>query len=79
MRDSQRTTAAASRPGTSPRYQPEWVKPIGKNYRGHTLHEIPPNGQGIAALIALGILQKFDLAEHAGGRRRTRSTCRSKR
>ena len=43
-------------------YQPEWVKPIGKNYRGHTLHEIPPNGQGIAALIALGILDRFDIA-----------------
>jgi gamma-glutamyltranspeptidase/glutathione hydrolase len=44
------------------RYQPEWVKPIAKNYRGYTLHEIPPNGQGIAALIALGILDKFDVA-----------------
>ncbi|MDO8441293.1 MAG: gamma-glutamyltransferase family protein [Polaromonas sp.] len=43
-------------------YRPEWVKPIGKDYRGYTLHEIPPNGQGIAALIALGILDKFDLA-----------------
>ena len=43
-------------------YNPEWVKPIGKNYRGYTLHEIPPNGQGIAALIALGILDKFDVA-----------------
>ncbi len=43
-------------------YRPEWVKPIGKNYRGYTLHEIPPNGQGIAALIALGILEQFDLA-----------------
>ena len=43
-------------------YQPEWVKPIGRDYRGHTLHEIPPNGQGIAALIALGILDKFDVA-----------------
>ena len=43
-------------------FQPEWVRPIGKNYRGYTLHEIPPNGQGIAALIALGILEKFDLA-----------------
>ncbi len=43
-------------------YQPEWVKPIGKDYRGYTLHEIPPNGQGIAALIALGILDKFDVA-----------------
>ena len=46
-------------------YQPEWVKPIGKNYRGYTLHEIPPNGQGIAALIALGILDKFDVASLA--------------
>jgi gamma-glutamyltranspeptidase / glutathione hydrolase len=43
-------------------YQAEWVKPISKNYRGYTLHEIGPNGQGIAALIALGILDKFDLA-----------------
>jgi len=40
----------------------EWVAPVAKNYRGYTLHEIPPNGQGIAALIALGILDKFDLA-----------------
>ncbi|MDP1902082.1 MAG: gamma-glutamyltransferase family protein [Rubrivivax sp.] len=43
-------------------YQPEWVTPISRDYRGYTLHEIPPNGQGIAALIALGILAKFDLA-----------------
>ena len=43
-------------------YHPEWVTPIARNYRGHTLHEIPPNGQGIAALIALGILDHFDLA-----------------
>jgi gamma-glutamyltranspeptidase / glutathione hydrolase len=43
-------------------YQPEWVTPIGQDYRGHRLHEIPPNGQGIAALIALGILRHFDVA-----------------
>ena len=43
-------------------YQPEWVEPIAQDYRGYTLHEIPPNGQGIAALIALGILDKFDIA-----------------
>ena len=43
-------------------FQPEWVTPIQKNYRGYTLHEIPPNGQGIAALMALGILGNFDLA-----------------
>ena len=43
-------------------WQPEWVTPIAKNYRDHTVHEIPPNGQGIAALIALGILDRFDVA-----------------
>jgi gamma-glutamyltranspeptidase/glutathione hydrolase len=43
-------------------YAPEWVTPLAQDYRGHTLHEIPPNGQGIAAQIALGILQHFDLA-----------------
>jgi gamma-glutamyltranspeptidase/glutathione hydrolase len=43
-------------------YQPEWVEPIAKSYRGYTVHEIPPNGQGIAALMALGILSHFDLA-----------------
>jgi gamma-glutamyltranspeptidase/glutathione hydrolase len=42
-------------------YQPEWVEPIGIDYRGVTLHEIPPNGQGIAALMALGIARHFDL------------------
>jgi gamma-glutamyltranspeptidase/glutathione hydrolase len=43
-------------------YKAEWVTPIAQNYRGYTLHEIPPNGQGIAALIALGILENFDVA-----------------
>ena len=43
-------------------YQPQWVEPIAQDYRGYTLHEIPPNGQGIAALMALGMLQHFDLA-----------------
>ena len=42
--------------------RPEWVTPIARNYRGYTLHEIPPNGQGIAALIALGLLDQFDVA-----------------
>jgi gamma-glutamyltranspeptidase/glutathione hydrolase len=43
-------------------YQPQWVETISRDYRGFTVHEIPPNGQGIAALIALGILEKFDIA-----------------
>ena len=42
-------------------YRPMWVEPIAKHYRGYTIHEIPPNGQGIAALIALGILERFDM------------------
>ncbi|TDV03532.1 gamma-glutamyltransferase family protein [Paraburkholderia caballeronis] len=42
-------------------YRADWVEPIGQDYRGYTVHEIPPNGQGIAALIALGILEHFDL------------------
>ena len=43
-------------------YQPEWVTPIATPYRGYTVHEMPPNGQGIAALMALGMVQHFDLA-----------------
>jgi gamma-glutamyltranspeptidase/glutathione hydrolase len=40
----------------------DWVTPLGLDYRGVTVHEIPPNGQGIAALMALGILSNFDVA-----------------
>ena len=39
----------------------DWVEPLAHDYRGCTLHEIPPNTQGIAAQIALGILEGFDL------------------
>jgi gamma-glutamyltranspeptidase/glutathione hydrolase len=42
-------------------FAPEWVEPIGIDAYGHRLHEIPPNGQGIAALVALGILRHFDI------------------
>mgnify|MGYP005674921489 CR=1 FL=1 len=37
-------------------FQPDWCGTIGTKFDNFTLHEIPPNGQGIAALIALGIL-----------------------
>ena len=43
-------------------YRPEWVQTLAQVHAGHQLHEIPPNGQGIAAQIALGILNHFDLA-----------------
>jgi gamma-glutamyltranspeptidase/glutathione hydrolase len=39
-----------------------WVEPISVTYRGHEVWELPPNGQGVAALIALGILDGVDLA-----------------
>ena len=42
-------------------HAPEWVAPIAQPYRDVLVHEIPPNGQGIAALMALGMLEHFDL------------------
>src|SRR5262249_24611463 len=38
-----------------------WVEPVSTNYRGYDIYELPPNGQGIAALQMLNILEGFDL------------------
>ena len=46
-------------------YQPKWVTPVSQNYQGYTVHELPPRGQGIAALMALGMLEHFDLEDNA--------------
>ena len=48
-------------------HRPEWVEPIQVGFRGHQVHEIPPNGQGIAALIALGILEHLPYEDTAVG------------
>ncbi|KAM3106364.1 gamma-glutamyltransferase family protein [Phormidesmis sp. 146-20] len=45
-------------------HQPEWVDPISTNYRGMTVWELPPNGQGIATLMALNILEGYDLSQY---------------
>ena len=45
-------------------FQPEWVEPVSTNYRGWTVTELPPNGQGIAALEMLNMMERYPLAEY---------------
>ena len=50
------------RAGDLSAHRADWVGTIDAAYRRYTVHEIPPNGQGIVALIALGILEHFDMS-----------------
>ena len=54
--------APSSPPRISPRHRGEVVAPIATNYRGLDVLELPPNTQGLTALVLLNILERFDLA-----------------
>jgi gamma-glutamyltranspeptidase / glutathione hydrolase len=45
-------------------YKAEWVEPISTTYRGWTVYELPPNTQGIAALIMLNLMERYPLATY---------------
>ncbi len=48
-------------------HESEWVEPVSYNYRGYDLWELPPNGQGIAALQILGMLEQYEIAKFGFG------------
>ncbi len=48
-------------------HQGEWVEPVSTSYRGYDLWELPPNGQGIAALQILNLLEPYDLQSYGFG------------
>ncbi|MEW6423079.1 MAG: gamma-glutamyltransferase family protein, partial [Deinococcota bacterium] len=58
-----RTTGGLIRASDLAAHRSEWVRPIHTDFDGHRIYEIPPNGQGIAALIALNVLRELDLPE----------------
>src|SRR5580704_9293684 len=45
-------------------FEPEWVQPLSTDYRGWTVYELPPNGQGMAALEMLNILSLFPMSQY---------------
>ena len=45
-------------------YSSQWVQPISTTYHGWTVYELPPNGQGIATLMMLNIMERFPLARY---------------
>ena len=58
-----KTTGGAITAADLAQHRSEWVETIAQEYQGVYLHEIPPNGQGLAALIALGILRHHNVRQ----------------
>ena len=48
-------------------HQSEWVEPVSTNYRGYDVWELPPNGQGIAALQMLNLIEPYDVRKMGRG------------
>jgi len=49
------------------KFSSQWVEPISTTYHGWKVYELPPNGQGIGALIMLNLMEQFPLAEYGPG------------
>ena len=49
------------------KFSSEWVEPISTTYHGWTVYEMPPNGQGIGALIMLNLMERFPLVQYGAG------------
>lgn len=58
-----RETGGLMSEGDLATHAPEWVAPVSADFAGFTVHEIPPNSQGIAALIALSLLRDTNIAD----------------
>lgn len=58
-----RSTGGTLRAEDLAEYAPEWTEPVSVRYNGCDIWELPPNGQGITALMALNILKRFRLGE----------------
>ena len=59
-----KTTGGVMTEADLAQHQSDWVQPIAQEYQGVSLHEIPPNGQGLAALMALGILKHHNIRQY---------------
>ncbi len=59
-----RETGGAIEAADLAQFEPEWVEPISTTYRGWTVTELPPNSQGIAALMMLNLMERFPLGQY---------------